>query len=569
MTESKHLASLQSAHNGWLRAIFETSIDGIVTIDNDGIIHELNPAVSQLLGYDRSELAGQNVSVLMGPEHAAHHDGYIQRYLLTREPRIIGIGREVEALHRDGHRVPLHLAVSEFYIEDQRFFLGTLRDMREEIAHRQQLRYQARHDSLTGLYNRETFEDILQDTLANDCTETHCPHWLAWLDLDGFKAINDSHGHRAGDVFLKGLTQMMASIVGDSGVIGRVGGDEFCLLLNEVGQQEAENVVHHLCQRIRNYTLPWYDRPLTVGVSAGLAALESGADMTELLIAVDSACYEAKRLGRNRVEIVGQDDANLRGLVDRADWAIRIPQAIEKDEFELFLMGIHDFKGTMVGAEVLLRLREGDRVMMPGQIISAAEAYGLMPNLDEWVIVHSMRRIAALQKSQPPGFRFHINCSTLTLSQPHFTAIFERMLHSTSVDPALIALEVTESATMADRSGIMTTLEKLRKLGVTVALDDFGQGTSSLQVLDTLPVDELKIDGAFIRDCKTNMMHRQIVQAVQSIAEFADIEVTAEFVEDRETVDLLKGLGVTRFQGFVWGQPQPWNDVEKALLARD
>lgn len=565
----KDLRSRPDIRTRWLSAIFETSVDALITINERGIIQEANPALEHLLGYPPSDIRGSNVSVLMDSDHAPNHDGYLNRYLAGGQARVIGIGRDVEGVHRDGTRVPLHLAVSEFEVEGERFFLGTLRDMTVEKAYERRLHYQATHDSLTGLMNRQTMEQLIRETQAavrkrepGDST-----YWLAWVDLDGFKALNDSYGHHAGDVFLKALTRKMAGELQESDHLARMGGDEFGVLVDATTAEAACEQIESICAGIRNFILPWYDRPLRVGVSAGITPLLGEAELTDLLILADKACYEAKRHGRNQVRVASDADRMLQQTISRTDWASRIAGAIERDEFELFLMGVHDQAGHCNGAEVLIRLPDGDSLVMPADIIGVAEAYGLVPAMDEWVLNKTLSRLSERDSGLPEDFVISVNCSTLTLSQPNFMARFRELIDKHAVPPQRLAIEVTETSTLSDRHNIFRTLGLIRELGCRVVLDDFGEGTSSLKVLEDLPVETLKIDGTLIRDLDANAMHSCIVGAIAGVAACANIAVVAEHVEGLGLVPALEKLGVTGFQGFAFSQPMPWDDFVRQDLA--
>jgi diguanylate cyclase (GGDEF)-like protein len=439
----------------------------------------------------------------------------------------------------------------------------------EDIAKRwelqRQLEHMAAHDALTGLPNRLAFERKLEEACAQAQDEGH-EHVLCFMDLDRFKIVNDSAGHAAGDAFLRLVGHLVQSSTGDEDFIARLGGDEFALLFNDCSTARAEYRARELIDAIRTIRLPWEGKVYDIGASIGLTAITAKSPKPlELMSQADVACYAAKAAGRNQVLLYG----GRTGAAERHHREIMVAsgirRAIEAGQLELFAQDIltldsAKFAKPVSGArhvEILLRMRDSSgRVLRPGAFIPAAERYDLMSNLDRWVLENALivhgGALAAID-----DLSISINLSANSLNDPLFWPFLSETLRASLLPPERVSFEITETAMINNLDSARSFMSVVRAAGHALILDDFGTGLSSFNYLKQFPIDGLKIDGSFIRQLKDSPVDRVIVESINEIAHKLGIRTVAEFVENTETLDILRAMGIDQAQGYAIGRPLP------------
>ncbi len=436
-----------------------------------------------------------------------------------------------------------------------------LHDVSEMRGLARQMSYQASHDPLTGLYNRREFERRIDDSLK-DARSGNGSHVLAYLDLDRFKAVNDSCGHTAGDNLLREVAGLIRAQVRDSDSVGRLGGDEFGMLLTGCPLDKARQIADDVCDAIRDYKYVWRDRIFSVGVSIGLVELghESGA-LEDVIGAADSACYVAKQQGRGRVHVYSARDEAVARQRGEIAWLQRIQRALKEDAFQICTQPIVSLAGHVdrgPALEVFLRLQETDAsAVSPSQFMQAAERYQLMPNVDRWVIQRTFALLGSGGLRVPPGRSVALNISGQTLGDERFLEFVVDCLDRTGVNPQQVCFEVTESSVITNLNHAARFIAVLHGMGCQFAVDDFGSGMGSFTNLRTLAMDYLKIDGSFSRDLGQDEVSRAMVAAMIKLARTLGIRVVAEQVETREAIDLLREMGVDFAQGYAVGRPEP------------
>jgi diguanylate cyclase (GGDEF)-like protein len=426
----------------------------------------------------------------------------------------------------------------------------------------------AYHDSLTGLVNRAEFKRRL-DAAVEAAREVGEIHALLYLDLDQFKLVNDSCGHPAGDELLRRLAQRLQRGVRESDTLARLGGDEFGVLLKSCPLERAERIALGLLDTIRNYSFIWGDRTFKVGASIGLVRVSGDEGAQGLLSLSDMACYAAKERGRNRVHVYAEGDEELSLRRGEMQWIQRLQAAMANSGLMLYRQRIQALQGADSHCELLLRMRgEDGEVITSDSFIPAAERYNLMPEIDRWVIQHTCEQLQGLhQASHPtdPGCIF-INLSATSLSDTGLVGYIRDQLHSHGIPPSCVGFEITETAAIADFDCAMKLITALREHGCRVALDDFGTGMSSFSYLKSLVVDFVKIDGGFVRNMLEDRMDCAIVEAINNIGHIAGIKTIAESVESDAIVQRLTALGVDFAQGWAVESPQPFTDIQAALM---
>ena len=432
---------------------------------------------------------------------------------------------------------------------------GAREELRRSRAH---LEHLATHDPLTDLPNRRALELAL-DQLVTSCRRRERHGAVVVIDLDGFKYVNDSQGHAVGDVVLTRVADLLRRTLRPGDVLGRLGGDEFAVLLSDTTPEEAEQVVQRVLHALRSATLVVEgDRAIRSTASIGLAVFGpdtrlSGAD---LLVDADVAMYDAKEAGRDRLALSSGLEPHQIELRERHTWIERVRDALDQDRFVLLGQPILDLRtGDVSRHELLLRMVADDGSLVPpGAFLGVAERAGVIGAVDRWVLT---RAFAMLREAQSAGLRpqYSVNLSGASVGDSEVLALVEAEMATLAHPRGALVMEVTETAAVVDLVRARAFATRLHDLGVGLALDDFGSGYGSFSYLKELPFDVLKIDGQFVRNLVHSIEDQAVVTALVTIAQALDKVTVAEFVEDEQTLALLRELGVDQAQGYVIGRP--------------
>jgi diguanylate cyclase (GGDEF)-like protein len=432
------------------------------------------------------------------------------------------------------------------------------------------LKWQASHDPLTRLLNRHEFR-IRVEQACRRSQAAGDEHVLLFLDLDQFKIVNDTCGHHAGDVLLRQLAVRMRACVEPTSILARMGGDSFGLLLLGADMKQGYETAESLRQAVQDFRFFWQGSLFEVSVSAGVVSIDRDhCHIREVLNAADSACYEAKRMGRNRIRLVFPDDGLIEAHRGEGYRAQELPRAIRENRMELYVQEIHGIKGSNAGPmhyELLVRMRqENGDILTPDQFIPVAERFGFAVDLDRWVVRETFswlsgQRCAVGHCESPEQCHlpchFSINLSGFSLSDEAFLCEVEELFDQYAVDPKRICFEVTETAVVTHMDAAKSFIHRLKQLGCRFALDDFGSGMSSFGYLQELDVDYVKIDGCLVREVARGGLENAMVVAIVHVAQHMKAETIAEYVEDELTVNALQSSGVDFLQGFLLHKPMP------------
>ncbi len=438
----------------------------------------------------------------------------------------------------------------------------SFRDVTDRKRSEQALQQLADHDELTSLINRRCFQEELIRGIAA-ATRSGKDLAAVVLDIDNFKYINDTLGHRAGDELIQSVANLLREGLRGTEVLARLGGDEFALLLSQTDAQDAERVASSVLEAVRGHVVIVGGQRVSMTVSIGVALLsESGVtdagvvDGGQLMVDADLAMYEAKMGGRNRVSIFTAASARDARLRARYTWVDRIRDALEHGGFVLQAQPILDLAtGDVSQHELLLRLRGDDGALIPpGAFLPSAERHDLVQAIDRWVV---RAAIGLIDEHAQAGnaLRLEVNLSGKSIGDHELTGLIERELARTQIDPTSLIFEVTETAAIANMDAARAFADTLTQLGCRFALDDFGTGFGSFYYLKHLPVSYLKIDGEFIEGLATSETDQLMVQAIVTIAQGLGKATIAEFVEDAQTQRLLQEYGVDFAQGYHVGRP--------------
>jgi diguanylate cyclase (GGDEF)-like protein/PAS domain S-box-containing protein len=548
------------------KSLVQHASDLITVVGQDATVTYQSPSSERVLGYAPEELLGVRFdSLLVGGDRAR------LLHLLTDGPAPpSGEGEVLECTlrHKDGTDREFEILHTNL-IDDEHVHGVVLnaRDVSERKAFEEQLAHQAFHDAVTGLPNRAFFVERVRQAIARARRE-QSGLAIIFLDLDDFKTINDSLGHAAGDGVLLTVAKRLDASVRASDTAARFGGDEFAVLLEDIGTvdegaETAARIIEALAQ-----PLSIGGKELILRCSMGISVLESEGrgDADELIRNADAAMYIAKRDGKGAYRLF--EPAMHEGVVARLELRADLQRALTAGEFELVYQPVvHLSDGSVAGLEALLRWRHPERgVMIPDSFISFAEETGLIVPIGRWVLREACRMAAALQVQVPfdPPLTMSVNLSVKQLQHSDVAADVRDALTESGLAPELLTLEITESVLMTDTQLAVQRLEELREIGVVLAMDDFGTGYSSLSYLSRFPVDVLKMDRSFLRDGATPQASG-LARAVVALGETLQLNVVAEGIEHLDQWTRLRDLGCDRGQGFYFARPLEAGDVAQAL----
>ncbi|HEY2679337.1 MAG TPA: EAL domain-containing protein [Steroidobacteraceae bacterium] len=547
-------------------ATLDAMAESVITVDGDGRIDYINHAAEVLLGQPVDQVLGK-----FFPEVASLVDETDRRSLgdpvrkaLTTGGRIT-MGRRAVLVPGDtGAERFVEISVTPLRFDGKEVsgLVLVLHDTSELRGLTKQMTYQASHDALTGLANRREFERRLQE--AMDSAQTgDAGHALCYLDLDRFKVVNDTCGHTAGDNMLREIASLIKEAVRDSDTVGRIGGDEFALLLVGCPLEKARQIADNVVRTVNEYRFVWKDKIFNVGVSIGLVEIgHGGGSIEDIMNAADSACYVAKKQGGLHVHVYSaREEASARHSGE-IHWLQRLQGALRDNKFELYYQPIVHARATGVSGpalEVFVRLagEAGQPAVPPSQFMRAAERYRLMPHVDRWVVQAVLSALGRGGLKLPPGRSIAVNIAGQTLGDGEFLEFVVDCFDHTGASPGDICFEVTESSVFANLDHAQRFIGVLHGMGCEFALDDFGSGFSSFSTLKTLPMDYLKIDGSFIKNLAGDSVNQAMVSAMIELSRSLNFRVVAEQVEDQQSLDAVTGMGIDFVQGFIVGRPQP------------
>ena len=536
------------------RDLVETAHDLVWSMDREGRWTYLNDAAKRIYGYEPREMLQQNFINFQASESYERDMAAFAQVLDGKELL------QYETIHIDKEGNHRHISFNAKPLFDDTGVVaritGIARDITEQKIFERELTYQAQHESLTGLYNRNYFQQELQ-RLISRVARSGAECALLYIDLDQFKYVNDSLGHAAGDRLLLECTTMLKTHIREGDLLARFGGDEFTILLYNVDKVAAERVAENLRHLFESYRFMDSGKTFNVTSSIGITLINSSTkSVDDALSQADLACNISKTQGRNCVHMHNPHDFEKSGMAEDIGWATRVRDAIDKDRFKLAYQPIMSVaSGQVMDYEVLLRMvtENGDQIM-PGGFMPAAERFGLVNQVDRWTVRQAIQQLAQLH-DEGMFVRFSINLSGHAFDDNKLLPMINSLLLDTRLEPSALTFEITETAAIADMQSAMRFINQLKEIGCQFALDDFGSGFCSFTYLKHLPVDKLKIDGAFVQGLPNTNVDQAMVQSMNQIAHALGKQTIAEFVENQATLDILKKFGVDYAQGNYLGKP--------------
>ncbi|MBI1423828.1 MAG: EAL domain-containing protein [Gammaproteobacteria bacterium] len=537
------------------RNLVETAHDLVWSMDQAGNWTYLNNAASEIYGYTADDMLGHHYAEYQAAESGERDATAFEQVLAGKEL----FQYETIHLDADGNRHYISFNARPTFNESGEVLhiSGTARDITEQKRFEQELTYQAQHDKLTGLYNRNYFQSELERVISRIArSAAECA--LLYLDLDQFKYVNDTLGHAAGDRLLKECTEMLRKNVREGDLLARFGGDEFTVLLYNIDHSHALPVAQNIRAMFEHYKFMDSGKTFNVTCSIGLTMIDSDTSSAdEALSRADLACNISKSQGRNCVHEYSEGDGEQSVMAEDMGWAARVRDAIDNDRFQVLYQPIVSLKSHQVHAyEVLLRLPTDDgKTIKPGGFIPAAERFGLIQNIDRWIVRQSLTHLAELHDNNVQT-QFSINLSGRAVDDPELLPLIQGLLRDSGLNPAALSFELTEEVAIANLQAVRRFINQLKDLGCHVSLDDFGSGFCSFTYLKHLPVDSLKIDGSFIQGLTHTKVDQAMVQSMNQIAHALGKTTIAEAVENGDTWRLLQEYGIDFAQGHFLGRPR-------------
>ena len=553
MAESLELLFQQSQH------IMEVMPEAVIVSDSGGKIVTVNAQTEKLFGYCREEMIGQPIAILVPKRLRAGFVAHLSAYLALTAPTVsaMGEGLDLFARRKNGTEFSTEITLGPLKTKNGYFVISAIRDVSERKHFETRILHQATHDPLTGLPNRLLFHDILAEAMAR-AQRTEKLLAVLFLDLDGFKNINDNLGHEYGDALLQEIAQRLTATLRREDLVARQGGDEFTILLQDISI--VENIIH-----ISEKILAAISRPcivdsheMHVTASIGITIFPfDDIDLQSLLRNADTAMYRAKETGKNNFQFY---TAGMNQLIrERMEIENGLRHALEKNQLVLHYQPQVDIgSGKIIAVEALLRWAHPEKGLIPpDKFIPVAEESGLIVPIGEWVLRTACQQSKAWQDAGLPHIRMAVNLSARQFRQPHLLAVVAQAMEDAGLDPYSdsLELEVTESVIMTDMEGTIRTLNKLHEMGVRLSIDDFGMGYSSLSYLKRFPINTLKIDQSFVRDITTDADDAAIAATIVTLGHSLKLRVIAEGVETAQQLALLREMKCDEIQGYYFSKP--------------
>ncbi|MBE0493545.1 MAG: EAL domain-containing protein [Thiomicrospira sp.] len=538
---------------------FETQEAILITDANQTIIR-VNHAFTDITGFSEKEAVGQTPRIL---KSGVHDDEFYQQMWAD----IIETGGwrgEIWNRRKDGEIYPEHQVITVIRNPKGQIthYLSTFSDITMRKLNEERIHKLAFYDPLTGLANRRLLEDHIAQAISASSRNLHyCA--LLFIDLDHFKNLNDTLGHKLGDELLKQVAERLKSCVREGDTVARPGGDEFIILLQDIGfkQEEAANHAKLVSEKILNrfneaYPLSESQYVLTASIGINLF-IDHYESADEIMKRSDLAMYQAKAQGRNTIRFF--DPSMQEAASKRSEIEFDLRRAIELKEFVLYYQPKYCFSGELHGYEALIRWQHPQKgLVTPFDFIGVAEETGLIIPIGKWILHQACLTLQAWQE-QPDkqNLKLAINISARQFHQPDFVDSINHALSQYNIDASKLELEITESMLMDDIQDTAEKMHALKTLGINFALDDFGTGYSSLNYLKSLPLGSLKVDQSFVRDMLVDENDAAIVKTIITLAKELQLAVVAEGVEEPEQARILHDLGCDLLQGYLYGRPSP------------
>jgi diguanylate cyclase (GGDEF)-like protein/PAS domain S-box-containing protein len=546
------------------RGLLESAADGMVVVNAAHEILMVNAQLEKMFGYERAELLGRPVEMLI-PSRYDRHREHGREYFRNPQSRAMGQTQDLYALRKDGGEFPVEISLNHLATSEGVIAAAAVRDISERKRYEERLEYQATHDGLTGLPNRTLLADRIHHALPH-AYRFQRQVAVLFIDLDQFKFINDSLGHDAGDRLLQIVAERLSDCIRANDTVARQGGDEFVVVISDLVRSEDAAKVARQLQLAVSRPIRIVDNELEISCSIGISIYpKDGEEVQTLLKNADAAMFRAKEQGRNNFQFfTGElnDRAVARMTMERC-----LRRALEREELRLHYQPQVDLRtGRITGMEALLRWESPELgPVAPDNFIPLAEETGLIAPIGEWVLRTACAQNRSWQQAGHSPLTMAVNLSPRQFRQEGLVETVGRILRETDLEARHLEVEIVESLLMHDLDETLAILKGLKALGVRLTMDDFGTGYSSLSYLKRFPFDRMKIDKSFVRDVTSDSDSAAIVRAIIAMAHSLNLGVIAEGIETEEQLGHLRSQGCDEMQGFYFSRPVPPAEFEQML----
>lgn len=544
-------------------SIAAVSPDAILCSDGSNVILFWNKAAERMFGYTAAEAVGRPISIIVPPAFRSMHEAGLARAAAGHPTKLVGSVVTVPACRRDGTEFPIELSLSHWTEGGEHRFGAIARDITDRRIAEERLKREAEIDHLTGIANRKVLAERM-----NQAGRDASPATLLLLDLDGFKDVNDSLGHAAGDQVLKTIAARLVTEVGQTGLVSRLGGDEFAVFLSEVADPMAGISLGHRLIAAIEQPIEIDERSVYVGAGGGIAVTDGGVwDPDEFLGDTDLALYRAKAQGRSRVHLYTPE---LRSVArTRTSVSSGMRGAWDRGEFEMYYQPqVRLDTGVITGAEALIRWNHPERgLVSPAAFLPTLEASLLAVPVSEWILRTTCRQAASWRARGQGRFRIGVNLFAAQFRSGDLPRVVERVLDDCALPAEELELEITENIILNSDGRVNADLAQLREMGVGIAFDDYGTGYASLTMLKDYPVTRLKIDRSFVSGIDRSRKDQTIVEAISYLARGFNLDVIAEGIETHEQAELMR-QHCSEGQGYFFGRPMTAERFEQVFMQR-
>lgn len=546
-----------------MRATIESSADGIVVLDSDGMVNDFNKKFISMWNLPQSV------------EITRNFDLYCQ-YINTELKNKDAFSSVLDEVAKESEKIVFGVLplkgnkVYEYYSQPYaldstlKARVWSFRDITERASLEKELQYKATHDMLTGLPNRVLLLDKLNKSIQQ-ADNDHSKFGVLFIDIDRFKLINDSLNHEAGDEVLRLVSQQFQSMMRKGDILARLGGDEFVMVVNEINENtDLVSVANKIVDSLKEpLTVQGYELQITTSIGISMYP-DNGSNIEDLLRNADQAMYLSKELGSNQFHFYTQELSERN--VNKVEKETALRRALAHNEFFLCYQPQVDLlTGKLVSVEALIRWRHPTKgVILPMEFIPLAEESGLIVPMGEWVLRSACAQVKAWQRAGLPLIRVAVNVTTKQFRLYDFVGTIKSILSEYDLDPSYLELELTENM-IINNADMIGMINDLKSLGVQIALDDFGTGYSSLNYLREIPVDRIKIDQSYVKNIDSKRGDDVIIQAIIAMAKSLNLEVIAEGVETKRQYDFLKGSQCKDVQGYLFSKPLSSTECEEYL----
>ncbi|WP_246320953.1 bifunctional diguanylate cyclase/phosphodiesterase [Paenibacillus germinis] len=548
------------------RSVIESANDAIILADSKGTIISWNTGAQLIFGYQEKDVLGKKLQIIIPERYREAHQKGMERYLTTGKPHVIGKTVELQGLREDGSEFPIELSIADWVEDGNTYFSSIIRDITERKKTEEKINQMVYLDPLTGLPNRRLLNDRLTQAL-DQTSENKQIIGIMFIDLDRFKYINDTLGHAMGDRLLIEVAKRLRDCMGKMDTVSRQGGDEFIVLLPNTTSDEitkkAQNIVHLFTKSV---VLSEHEMFVTPSIGISLYPSD-GRDIETLIKNADTAMYRVKEQGKNNFQFYTPDMNEAVSQKMKLEMGLR--KGLERGEFKVYYQPQIDvISGKVIGVEALIRWQHPEwGNISPEEFIPLAEETGLIIPIGEWVLYEACHQNKIWQDTGYPPLRIAVNISSRQFQQNNLVEMVSKTLKETELDPQYLELELTESI-IQDSKYAITTMQKLKAMGIHLSIDDFGTGYSSLSYLKLFPIDSLKIDRSFTSNIFEDSKDAALVHTIIAMAHNLDLKVIAEGVETQEQLHFLQQRQCNEAQGYFFSRPVSGEELSIFLKNR-